>query len=184
MHCQKGGSNPFCQCFCAEWAIKMKKWRISRKYLKNMWYVSQKSTLFFKIYENLFNLRQWNFFSFFLNFPKKIGSNTYPRCIFHKIWPTTALIDPFRVDTMLDGHFGLRNQLVELRIICEIKLKKLIRFQLFNQFESGICKLIGSVEEHFLQTKKSLFSANQKISIFCKPKKSPFYFFKQYKKPS
>lgn len=172
MHCQKGGSNPFCQWFCAEWALNVKDiHKICEKYLWNMWYVSQKSTLFFKIYENLFNLRQWNFFSFFLNFPKKFGSNTYPRCIFHKIWPTTALIDPFRVDTMLDGHFGLRNQLVELRIICEIKLKKLIRFQLFNQFESGICKLIGSVEENFVQTKKS--------SFFCKLKNLHFFFSNQ-----
>lgn len=46
---------------------------------------------------------------------------TYPRCIFHKIRSTATLVDPFRIDAMLDGHFGLRHQLIELRIICKIK---------------------------------------------------------------
>lgn len=42
----------------------------------------------------------------------------YPRCVLHEIRSTAALVDALRVDAMLNGQFGLRHQIVEVRIVC------------------------------------------------------------------
>lgn len=47
------------------------------------------------------------------------SSSSYPLWIFHKIAPTGALVDPFRVDPFLYGSFGLTDDLSKLGIFWE-----------------------------------------------------------------